>query len=111
MSAKKSRREEEQEPTFEEAMSRLEAIVKELEGSELPLEKTLEMFEEGVKLSKVCHRKLTEAEKKVQVLMKNREGEMETRPFEGEAAEDEDETGDGEEHEEEDNEEGSGSLF
>ncbi len=79
--AKKSRKDGKNEPGFEEAIGRLEAIVRELEGSDIPLEKSLEMFEEGVRLSKICHRKLSEAEKKVQLLTKGASGELEAGPF------------------------------
>jgi exodeoxyribonuclease VII small subunit len=73
---------------FEEAISRLEKIVQELEGSDVPLEEALAMFEEGVRLSKACHQKLSEAEKKVQVLIKNGMGELQEEPFEGVEEED-----------------------
>jgi exodeoxyribonuclease VII small subunit len=69
------------EVKFEEALARLEEIVKELEGSEVPLETALGLFEEGVRLSKLCHAKLGEAEKKVQVLLRNETGDLEPRPF------------------------------
>lgn len=87
------------EPTFEDAMERLEGIVRELEEADLPLEKSLEIFEEGVRLSRLLNRKLGEAEAKVEILLGEKEGEKETRPFgtaeEGDAvteAEDEDDT-------------------
>jgi exodeoxyribonuclease VII small subunit len=79
--ARKSRKDGGQEPTFEAAIGRLEAIVRELEGADIPLEKSLEMFEEGVRLSKICHQKLSEAEKKVQVLTRGASGELEVKPF------------------------------
>jgi exodeoxyribonuclease VII small subunit len=91
---KKTRKTEaSREPGFEEAIGKLEAIVRELEGSDIPLEKALSLFEEGVRLSKVCHRKLSEAEKKVQVLARNEEGELEPRPFEPDGEEAEQEAG------------------
>ena len=68
---------------FEEAISRLEEIVQDLESSDVPLEEALAKFEEGVRLSKACHRKLSEAEKKVQILVKNGMGELKEEPFEG----------------------------
>ena len=55
------------EPTFEEAMARLEEIVRELEEAELPLEQSLKVFEEGVRLSRLLNGKLSEAEEKVEV--------------------------------------------
>ena len=69
------------EPTFEEAMDRLEEIVKELEGAELPLEKSLRIFEEGVRLSRLLNGKLSEVEKKIEILLENDEGGKTARPF------------------------------
>lgn len=54
---------------FEKNLNRLDDIVKKMEGGDLPLEDSLKLFEEGVKLSRVCHEKLNEAEKKVQMLV------------------------------------------
>ena len=59
----------------------MEAIVKELESGELPLEKSLELFEKGVKLSEACRKQLQEAETKVEILLK-KEGRIEAEPFE-----------------------------
>ena len=67
---------------FETALQRLEEIVKTLEGSELPLASALELFEEGVTLSRFCHSKLDEAERKVEILVKKGNGSMEAEPFE-----------------------------
>jgi exodeoxyribonuclease VII small subunit len=72
---------------FETALQRLEEIVKTLEGSSLPLASALELFEEGVTLSRFCHSKLDEAERKVEILVKKGNGSMEAEPFE--AVEDE----------------------
>ncbi len=58
-------------PTFEEALKRLEEIVRELEGGEIEIEKALGFFEEGTKLSRICAEKLSRVERKVQVLRKN----------------------------------------
>ncbi len=66
---------------FEEALARLEEIVGQLEKGDLPLEESLRLFEEGVGLSKTCIKKLDEAEKKIEILIKNREGGLEKRPF------------------------------
>lgn len=54
---------------FEKKLKRLEEIVASMESGDLPLEKSLEYFEEGVKLSKECHQQLNKAEQKVRVLM------------------------------------------
>lgn len=69
---------------FEEALKRLEDIVDTLEKRELSLEKSLKIFEEGVKLSRQCNRMLGKAEKKVEILMQNEKGELEAKPFETE---------------------------
>jgi exodeoxyribonuclease VII small subunit len=61
--------------SFEKAMEQLEQIVQELESEELPLEKAIKKFEEGIKLSKFCNQKLEESEKKVTVLMEDQDGQ------------------------------------
>ena len=68
-------------PTFEEALARLETIVRELEEADLPLERSLTVFEEGVRLSRLLHDRLNEAERKVEILMKNEAGEKVPVPF------------------------------
>jgi len=67
---------------FESALQRLEEIVKRLESGDLPLASALELFEEGVTLSRFCHTKLEEAERKVEILVKKSDGEIERKPFE-----------------------------
>ena len=57
--------------TFEEAMKQLEQIVKELETGDMPLEKAIKKFEEGIKISKYCSDKLDESEKKITQLIGN----------------------------------------
>lgn len=69
---------------FEEALARLEGIVARLEGGDLPLEEALGIFEEGVRLTRHCSKRLTEAERKVSILMTNAQGQLEERPFEQE---------------------------
>jgi len=66
---------------FEEALARLEAIVAELERGELPLEDSMRIFEEGIKLSKVCLKMLEEAERKVEILVKDKDGQKRARTF------------------------------
>ncbi len=66
---------------FENAMQKLEEITKELEVGELPLEKALQRFEEGVKLSKFCSEKLEETEKRVTILLKGMDGDILEKPF------------------------------
>lgn len=68
--------------SFEEAMKRLEKIVSELETGELPLEKSLKMFEEGMNLVNFCSKKLDEAEQKVNILIKDKNGRYMEEPFE-----------------------------
>ncbi|HEX8813978.1 MAG TPA: exodeoxyribonuclease VII small subunit [Terriglobales bacterium] len=65
---------------FEEGLQRLEKIVEELEKGEVPLEKSLTLFEEGVKLSAACRKELDEAEGKVEILLKQN-GKLQPEPF------------------------------
>lgn len=67
--------------TFEGAIKQLESIVQELESDDLTLEEALKKFEEGVKLSRFCSNKLDETEKKVSLLMKDEEGNIQSVPF------------------------------
>lgn len=67
--------------TFESALSQLEKIVQELENPELPLEKALKVFEQGVQLSKFCSKKLDETENRVRLLMQDIDGNLEESPF------------------------------
>ncbi len=67
--------------TFEKAMKKLEQIVQALESGDLPLEKAINIFEEGVKLSKFCSNKLDETEKRVTILMQDAEGNVLEKPF------------------------------
>ena len=69
------------ELSFEKGLERLEKIVQELEQGDLPLERALELFEEGMKLSGNCRRQLEEAENKVELLVK-RAGKIVPEPFE-----------------------------
>lgn len=68
-------------PTFEESLKKLEAIVEQLEKGDLPLEESLKLFEQGVDLSAVCKKELDEAEGKIQMLTKQRDGSLKTTPF------------------------------
>ena len=74
--------------TFEQSMKQLEQIVQELEDGDLPLEKALKKFEEGMKLTKLCSEKLDETEKKVSILLKNADGHIGESPFMSENEED-----------------------
>jgi exodeoxyribonuclease VII small subunit len=60
--------------TFESSLAALEKVVRELERGELPLEKSLELFEEGVRLSRECQERLNEAERRIEVLLQDDEG-------------------------------------
>ncbi|MBA7509735.1 Exodeoxyribonuclease 7 small subunit [subsurface metagenome] len=70
-----------EEMKFEEAISRLEKIVQQLEEGEKSLEGSLKLFEEGIKLSKFCSGKLEEAKKKIEILTKSEKGELAAKPF------------------------------
>jgi exodeoxyribonuclease VII small subunit len=67
--------------TFEQSLKQLERIVQELEDGDLPLEKAIKKFEEGVELTKFCSQKLDETEKKISILLKNAEGQIAQKPF------------------------------
>lgn len=75
------------EKKFETALARLEELVQELEQGDLPLEQSLKLFEEGIKLSRICNTRLDEAERKVEVLLKDKAGNIKARPFEEPAEE------------------------
>jgi len=68
-------------PKFEECLQRLEKIVQELEKGDVPLEKSLTLFEEGTQLSAACRKELEEAEGKVEILLKQN-GKLQAEPFE-----------------------------
>ena len=73
---------ENKEIAFENALERLEKIVNNLENGELSLEEALKAYEEGVRMADICSKRLTEAEKKVEVLMKTTGGKLKAVPFE-----------------------------
>ena len=66
---------------FDESLKKLEGIVARLEEGDLALEESLKLFEEGIKLSRLCTKQLEEAERKVEILLKNEEGTITTKPF------------------------------
>jgi exodeoxyribonuclease VII small subunit len=68
-------------PKFEDCLQRLERIVQELEKGDVPLEKSLTLFEEGMQLSNACRQELEEAEGKVEILLKQN-GRLQPEPFE-----------------------------
>jgi exodeoxyribonuclease VII small subunit len=66
--------------TFEAGLQQLETIVKEMEGGDLPLERALELFERGMRLSEACRKQLEEAETRIEILTR-RAGEIQPQPF------------------------------
>jgi exodeoxyribonuclease VII small subunit len=72
-------------PSFEKSIKDLEKIVKALESGDLPLEKALEKFESGIKLSRYCSETLDEAEQRVTLLMADETGQPVEKPFDTEA--------------------------
>src|SRR5512136_1878646 len=66
---------------FEDALNKLEKIVSKLEEGDIPLEESLKLFEEGIRLSRFCNQKLDEAEKQVEILLKDKNGMMKVHPF------------------------------
>ena len=82
-----------QEIKYEEALKKLEKCVSELDRSELDLETRLKKFEEGTKLARLLVKKLDQAKKKVEVLIKTNVGEAGTVPFDDNSDADEEESG------------------
>ncbi len=76
-------------PSFEAALKQLEEIVQRLEKGELSLEESLKLYEDGIRLSRLCHGKLEEAEGKIELLVKDargglaldKQGQPRTAPF------------------------------
>ena len=93
------------EMKFEKALQRLEQIVGELEKGELDIDKSLQIFEEGIKMSRICSKKLQEAEQKIEKLTRNQKGELVAELFGGEAVEAGDEDDDDEDDDDDDEEE------
>ncbi len=67
--------------SFEQSLRQLEKIVQELESGDLPLEKAIKKFEEGIQLSKFCSQKLDETEERINLLMQDDSGEVTEIPF------------------------------
>ena len=67
--------------TFEQALKQLEQIVNELESGDIPLEKAIKKFEEGIALSKFCAEKLDESEKRITMLTQDAAGNVSDMPF------------------------------
>ena len=73
---------------FEKAFQQLETIVKRLESEEMPLDESLQLFEEGIRLSRFCNQKLEEVEKKIELILSDAKGEPRVEPFESEEDDD-----------------------
>ena len=72
----------EQSRTYEASLEALEQIVRELEQGDLPLEKSLELFEQGIRLSRECQDRLSQAERRIEILLKDNHGRTVVTPFE-----------------------------
>jgi exodeoxyribonuclease VII small subunit len=68
--------------TFEASLEALEQIVRELEQGDLPLEKSLELFEQGIRLSRECQERLSQAERRIEVLLRDNQGRPVVTSFE-----------------------------
>src|SRR5260221_8116155 len=69
---------------FEKSFQQLEAVVKRLESEEMPLDESLQLFEEGIRLSRFCNQKLEEVEKKIELILADAKGQPRIEPFESE---------------------------
>lgn len=76
---------------FEKSFQQLEKIVNRLESEELPLDESLQLFEEGIRLSRFCHQRLEEVEKKIELILADARGEPVVEPFDTEADAEEEE--------------------
>ncbi len=76
------------EPQFEESLERLEALVQAMESGNLPLEEILKKYEEGNRLIQFCSAKLNEAEKRIEILMKEKDGSLGLKEFKLDEVED-----------------------
>ncbi len=70
-----------EDPSFEDAMARLEGIVEAMESGKLPLEQMLEQYEQGSRLVRLCTGKLAAAEQRIELIARNAEGTVETTAF------------------------------
>ncbi|MFH1239220.1 MAG: exodeoxyribonuclease VII small subunit [bacterium] len=93
---------------FEDALEQLEKIVTQLEEGDVSLDNSLKMFEEGIEMSRICAKKLEEAERKIEILTKTKDGKMVKKPFE---LAEEDDTPKKEAKEEEESNSSKGELF
>ena len=72
---------QEQTRTFEASLEALERIVRQLESGDLPLDKSLELFEQGIRLSRECQERLTQAERRIEILLRDNQGRPTVSPF------------------------------
>lgn len=72
------------ELSFEDSLKKLEEITSKMGEQSLPLEESLKLFQEGMELSTICNKKLDEAEKKINVVLKNSDGNLIETDFEPE---------------------------
>jgi exodeoxyribonuclease VII small subunit len=77
----------ERKPDFEKCLARLEEVVRKLESPNLPLDQAMQLFEEGMQLSRDCQTQLEQAEARVEILLKKAGGEMAPAPFDPESEE------------------------
>ena len=68
-------------PAFEDALSQLEELVHEMESDQMPLEELIKNYEEGTRLFKVCEKRLDEAQGRIEIIRKNRNGQGVVEPF------------------------------
>lgn len=78
---KKPKQAQKPEINFEEAMNQLEDIVSQLERGDVPLEKAIELFQQGMQLSQLCSQKLTQVERKIETIVEQ-DGQLGKKPFE-----------------------------
>jgi len=83
---------------FEKSFQQLEKIVQRLESEELPLDDSLQLFEEGIRLSRFCHQRLEEVEKKIELILADAKGQPRTEPFEDDLDDNDDDDLDADEH-------------
>jgi exodeoxyribonuclease VII small subunit len=73
---------DDQPKSFEASLEALEQIVQQLENGDLPLEKSLELFEDGIRLSRQCQERLSQAERRIETLLRDNQGRPVTSSFE-----------------------------
>ena len=72
---------QEQGRSFEASLEALEQIVRQLENGDLSLEKSLELFEQGIRLSRECQERLSQAERRIEILLRDNQGRPDASPF------------------------------